>query len=276
MLELAKNLKLKKTPHGQILYRTNDMYLGRSLDLYDEFSIGEVDFFKTVITKNMIVLDIGANIGVLTVEMARLAQVVISFEAERRLQQMCCANVALNDLRNVRTIHAAVGEFDGGIVLPSIDFDVDGNFGCMEMMGHEKGNLVQMLRIDSMKLPQCDFMKIDVEGMERDVLIGAHATIERFRPIIYIENDRKEKSEQLIEHLLQLDYRVHWHLPYLFRPDNAAGNPENVFDGIASMNMICMPDDRKIEVSAFRILNNTDWWSNLVIDKEKGEYWYEH
>ena len=40
-------------------------------------------------------------------------------------------------------------------------------------------------------------MKIDVEGMEGEVLAGASSTIARFRPQLYVENDRREKSAAL-------------------------------------------------------------------------------
>lgn len=87
----------------------------------------------------------------------------------------------------------------------------------------------------------CHFIKIDVEGMEGDVLAGAVETINRFRPALYVENDRKEKSTELIERLLGLDYRLYWHLPPLFNRKNFAGHEEDVFGQIVSVNMLCLP-----------------------------------
>jgi hypothetical protein len=57
-------------------------------------------------------------------------------------------------------------------------------------------------------LDRCHFLKIDVEGLEQEVLEGASDTLRRFRPRLYVENDRLEKSAALIEHLLALDYRL--------------------------------------------------------------------
>jgi hypothetical protein len=80
--------------------------------------------------------------------------------------------------------------------------------------------------------------------MELEVLRGAAALIARFRPILYVENDRPETSEALIRHLLGLDYRLYWHLPPLYNPRNFFGESENVFSNIVSVNMLCLPRAR--------------------------------
>ena len=85
-------------------------------------------------------------------------------------------------------------------------------------------------------------MKVDVEGMELKVLKGATETIERFRPIMYIENDRKEKSVELIKYIATLEYDMYWHIPFLYNPNNFFGNKNNVFRNIASHNMFCIPN----------------------------------
>ena len=45
----------------------------------------------------------------------------------------------------------------------------------------------------------------------------------------------------LIDRADGLGYTMYWHKPLLFQPNNFAGNPENVFDNIASYNMLCIP-----------------------------------
>ena len=54
-----------------MLYSTKDIYIGRSLDLYGEFSEGEVHFFGQVLQPGMIAIDVGTNIGCHTVFMAK-------------------------------------------------------------------------------------------------------------------------------------------------------------------------------------------------------------
>lgn len=261
---IGVKLALSHTKHGLVMYRTNDMYLGKCLDIYGEFSDSEIDIFRRFIKPNMLVIDVGSNIGIHTLEMSKLAKIVISIESERLLYQTTCANIALNDRRNVVALHAAAAEEIGSLKIPNIDFNVDGNFGCMQAMGHNAGDVVRKLTLDSLDLKECGFIKIDVEGMELNVINGALKLIQKHRPILYIENDRKDKSEALIQKLLDLNYRLYWHFPPLFNPNNFAGNKENIFHGVASLNMICFSDDREFK-EGYHITSADEWWETLKV-----------
>ena len=98
-----------------------------------------------------------------------------------------------------------------------------------------------LVTIDSLELLDCQFIKLDVEGMETEALQGAAATIGRFRPILYVENDRQARSAELIGLLQRYGYRLYWHLPPLFNVKNFRGDTENIFGGKVSVNMICIP-----------------------------------
>ena len=54
------------------------------------------------------------------------------------------------------------------------------------------------------ELNRVDLIKIDVEGMEGRVIDGALKTISRFKPLLYVENDRADKSVALIEQIMGL------------------------------------------------------------------------
>ena len=55
------------------MYNSSDTYIGRSLDLYGEYSYGEADLFARLLRAGMVAIDVGANIiGCHTVTMARL------------------------------------------------------------------------------------------------------------------------------------------------------------------------------------------------------------
>jgi hypothetical protein len=110
-------------------------------------------------------------------------------------------------------------------------------------IGSAYGEDVPIITIDSLGLPSLRFAKIDVEGMERDVLLGARATIQRLQPVLYIENDRFDRSEALLALLFELGYRVWWHPVPLFARDNFHNNPNNVFGNIVSLNILCLPRD---------------------------------
>src|SRR5258708_33505318 len=145
----------------------------------------------------MTVVEVGANVGMLTVPLARLAGPggkVIAFEPQRIVYQMLCGNVALNALSNVIAHNSAAGRAAGSITVPPVDYGNMGNFGGVSLGGSAEGETVALVTIDQLGLAKCDFMKIDVEGMELDVLEGAATTLQQFRPRLYVENDRGDKS----------------------------------------------------------------------------------
>jgi FkbM family methyltransferase len=154
--------------------------------------------------------------------------------------QTLCANLALNSVVNVHCRQAALGEQPGTATIPPLNYAQENNFGGVALggAGAYKGEEVPVVTLDSLNLPRCEFLKIDVEGMELNVLRGAEQTIRRLRPILYVENDRDENSPQLIEYLQSLGYVLYWHLPPLFRPNNFYRNPSNEFGRVVSANML--------------------------------------
>src|SRR5262249_40563429 len=144
-----------------------------------------------------------------TVFLARLVGAhgaIWAFEPQRVVFQLLCANVALNALSNVRTQQAAVGKAPGTITVPIINYAEADNFGGLSLGNWSSGEEVPLVTIDSLNLPVCHVIKIDVEGMEGETIAGAEQTIRRFRPVLYVENDRLESSAALIRQILALDY----------------------------------------------------------------------
>lgn len=234
----------KTCRHGTMLYNMHDMYIGRSLDLYGEFSEGEVEIFKQVLRPGMMAVEVGANIGAHTVFLAKAVGPtggVMAFEPQRVAFQTLCANLALNNITNVHCVHAAAGAAPGNLLVPQLDQTQVNNFGGLGLGSYQQGERVPVVTLDSFNLPQCTLLKIDVEGMEQDVLLGAKETIARCLPLMYIENDREDRSAALIRLIDSLGYSMFWHVPPLFNPGNFFGNAENVFGSIVSKNMICCP-----------------------------------
>ena len=246
-----RHMRVKRCRHGLMLYNSSDIYIGRSLELYGEYSSGEADLFARLLGPGMVAIDVGANIGCHTLAMARLvgpSGAVIAFEPQRIVYQNLCANIALNALANVHTVNMAAGCDAGSASLPNIDYAAAGNFGGVALSGVPGGEKVQVVAIDSLPLDACHLIKIDVEGMEYDVLLGAERTVARHRPALYIENDRKDNSPRLIRHLLDAGYRLFWHRPPLYNPDNYFANDNNEFGQLLSQNMFCLPGERAFEV----------------------------
>ena len=233
-----------QTRSGPMLVLVTDQYVGRSIELYGEYCPEEGRILAQIIQPGMTVVEIGANMGTHSVDMARACAPgrFYAFEPQPRLFQILCANLALNDIANAFAYPDGCGAAEGEAVVPLVDYSQSGNFGGLALRdGDAPGLKIRIRALDDMDLPALGLLKVDVEGYEAEVIRGATQTIRRCRPVIYIENDRAAKQDELIALIYALDYRLYWHVPYLYSADNFRGETENIFPGIASLNMLCLP-----------------------------------
>lgn len=231
---------MKKTidyRHGKVSYLDNDLYIGRALSLYGEREEKEVEFVCSLVKAGDVVVDVGANIGMLTVPLAKLGAKVFAFEPQPQMYELLRENVEQNGLE-VQTNQYALGAAAGHAALPPIDYDAPDNFGGVPLL---PGDGIIVGTLDSMNLLHCKLIKIDVEGMEAEVLKGAKETIKRCYPLLYVENDRLDRSVALITLINELGYEMWWHAPALYNPDNFNGIKENIFPGTITINMLCVP-----------------------------------
>lgn len=145
-----------------------------------------------------IAIDAGANVGVYTMEMARVMKgwgKVLAFEPQRPVFNCLAGNVAMNNCHNTELSMAAIGDRTGTIFVPEIDFTKPGAYGglqlkkdkpdCMAWTGRKYS--VPLYRIDEIGLNRLDVLKIDIEGMEPEALAGSFQTVRRCRPFVLAE-----------------------------------------------------------------------------------------
>ncbi|WP_158285324.1 FkbM family methyltransferase [Azospirillum sp. TSH64] len=255
--------RMRPCRHGLMVYNRNDRYVGRSLDLYGEYAEYEVALFRSVVRPGDVVVEVGANIGAQTLPLARIvgpSGTVIAFEPQEMLFNLLSANLALNGVTSVRARRMAVGSEAGTIRVPTLDPNCSNNFGALGLGGWDHGELVPLVTLDSLNLPSCRLLKADVEGMEEAVLRGASGLIARHRPVLYVENDRRDCSPALIGLIRSMGYRVWWHTARLFHPDNFAGNSTDLFGGVGAVNLVALPPGSDIHIPEPEITDDHAWW----------------
>lgn len=276
--------KLVKAKYGHVLYNRFDQYIGRSIQMYGEYSDAEVELYRKILQPGDIVIEVGANIGVHTLPLARLVGDcghVYAFEPQRLVFQTLCANMAINSVSNVTCYPCGLGAEQKIVEVVEYESEAPRNFGGVSIDevvlaegGHtqEVDRKVSKLQVDLLDNLLADvavkLLKIDVEGMEQEVLKGAKKIITKHKPVVYIENDRQEKSKDLIELLWSMGYKLYWFLPSLYSSKNCYGNGNNIFGRIVSVNMICMIDGANLDVSDFsEVLDSNFHPMRKVINK---------
>jgi FkbM family methyltransferase len=230
---------LVATNHGTLIVNRNDYKVDEGWPVHgvgfqilesSSFDYEEVELALVLLSKRkeshgpgVIAVDCGANIGVHTVEWARHMHgwgSVISIEAQERIFYSLCGNITINNCLNARAIWAAAGSRSAKMRIPIPDYNKPGSFGSLELrkrkatefIGQEVDYAddacatVDVVSIDDLKLSRLDLLKIDVEGMEMDVLVGAEKTIDSYRPLMIIEVKKSNRAD-LTSYLTGYGYR---------------------------------------------------------------------
>lgn len=222
---------------GKCTYFAKDMYVGRSMHYYGEYNPDETE--KILELANDLCLDIGANIGCISQALAVNGFKVVAFEPQTEVYKVLCQNFS-GESHNV-----ALGDDECWATMPKVYYSDKGNFGGLSVGGKSiYGTYKIPVRVlDRYTFDErVGFIKIDVEGYELKVLQGAVKLITKDKPILYIEDDRIEKSVELRKFIRDMGYTIEEHQPPLYRENNFFNHKKNVWDKLyASHNLICKP-----------------------------------
>ncbi len=135
-----------------------------------------------------VVLDIGANVGFYTMRASRAvgpAGQVVALEPSEHNAQQLEQNLRLNGLSNVRVIRKAAWSHAGLVGWYESQVPTTNKVSPDSTAKIEAVTVDEL--VEQLDLPRVDWIKVDVEGGEVEVLRGAWRTLEQFRPVLLIE-----------------------------------------------------------------------------------------
>ena len=236
--------------YGEISYFPNDSGAIRlSLESYGEWAENEIRFMKMFVPEGGTAVDVGAYIGTHTLAFADAVGPnghVVSIEAQQKSFELLQANIISNGLTNVHVENAIAGDQIETRDVVQIDPNTAESFGSTTAVATgdlvDRSVKVRTITIDSLQLSRCDILRIDVEGMEADVLKGALETLNRLRPMIYAECNSLDDGLRTLALLKSRGYTIFAHAVDAFNSDNFNQNGNDIFHGAREIAIVGVID----------------------------------
>jgi len=190
-------INIAKTNFGTFLGYAND-------HLFNEISKNKFHdpdvavFIQENIRKEHNCIDIGANIGTITVFLSKFCNKLYAIEPQQNIFLALCGNLFLNQALNVIPLQIAAYSENKKFSIASkeklddwvgdIDKGIEGirSFGSISVETNENGN-IEGRKLDDIISDKIDFIKVDAEGGDLDALIGCRKIIEKNNPKIIFE-----------------------------------------------------------------------------------------
>ncbi len=244
--------------YGRLFAPDGDQVITRSLQLYGEWAEHEIAQLSSYVRRDTIVLDVGAFVGTHTIALASRhpeAQIV-GFEAQPILAAALAINIDKSGLTNASSNNAVCGRSAGLVTVPLQGIADNpgataitpaffkGPLGLFNRPLESSQRFVPLLRLDQLvfKAP-VSLIKIDVEGMEADVLAGARGLVKSFRPAIAFEVLDYSHVKRVLTTLRGLQYHAFWMESSPFNIDNFNGHSENIW-WRTEMSVLVLPAEQ--------------------------------
>ena len=262
---------LRETAYGNMLLNTFDKGVDPALITYGEWGAEEVSLYEQLILPNDVVLDIGANIGASALPIAKLLTengTVHCFEPQPFNFYRLCSHIILNQATKIIPNQLAISsEKEGEIRIPLINYAANHNSGSVNVRNEETvdSQIVKTVSVDSYcqnldLIP--NFIKIDVEGYEPNVFLGAKDTISNYKPTIYFECISHDDLKVIFSYLSDLNYKFYWHIAKIYCKNNFNQYEKDIYSGGGfSFNILAIQKDVDLIFDGFKpILSQDDFW----------------
>lgn len=206
-----------------IVTNTHDS-IDRSLYVQGIYEAGTLHIIKTCLRQGDIFLDVGANIGLMSLLGARQVKdtgVVYAFEPEPDTFNLLQQNIAINEVQNIRAMNFGLGARQGVEVIYRNCLDNRGMASFVKSsVGAEGGVEVPVWTLDTFLAEEgigsVRMMKIDVEGWELEVLKGAQVLLSQSEaPMLCVEyNSKVVRYKEMYQFIMAINLYKAFILPH--------------------------------------------------------------
>ena len=244
------------------------------------------DIIDKYLTKDSICIEAGSHIGTLAIKLSKVCKKVYCFEPVINTFNLLKYNMENNCNNNYELFNKGLGEICKTENINWISDEGSGGIGLTNNLysknNNKIGEEIEIVTIDSLNLDKLDYIKIDVEGYEENIINGSINTINKYKPIIILECYKS--FEPLIEGdldfvknkyklLLDIGYNVEhiWKADFLFTYSHNSENnllDNYILETVPKLNLIFFGNEL-FKNQKERLKNEalqTNWFDNIYIE----------
>jgi FkbM family methyltransferase len=226
---MDKSFEIVETPFGNFLINEYDL-IGNFINTHKYWEYHLYHFYAQLLTPESYCIDAGANLGFHTIQFGRLSKKVYAFEPQSLIFNQLCANILFNGLDEViNPYKLALGDKIEEKQLWNIEHEdwvgngaynwggrgiIQDNYGGEKRSSENEFreyDVVKVIPLDSLNIPKCDLLKIDIQGYEYFTFLGAQNLLQSEKPVILLENPISEDDCDIKSkiHLKELGYEIY-------------------------------------------------------------------
>lgn len=196
-------------------------------------------YLQSILQPDWVVVEAGSNIGYYALMEAKVCKSVIAIEAGKDNYNSFLKNIRLNGYNNIQAFHLAAGDKN---CYTSFRIDKACNWNRISTNGDSQDELVRMMKLDEFIETKVDFVRMDVEGYEYNILLGMDRILRQDRPQMFIEVHRDLLKDygysqlQFMEMLADYDYSIS--KSYISARESVSGKIKDLLSDSYSRKMI--------------------------------------
>lgn len=269
-----QKLNILESRYGDIVTHGEEDLITKSLEYYGEWANNEIEIHKKLIKNGDVVLDVGTYLGTHLSAYSQFVGTegqVFGFEPNRESYDLVSQMVKLNSYNNIVVKNFALGaehqlldgenifdvqSFNHGSfslkVIPEdsntvdVSNDIINEKHIAENNNSENSDVaIEINTLDSLNLKKIDFIKIDAEGMEHEVLEGGTKTLLATRPIIFCECNDVESGFNTLKWAQKNNFLVYAINIPAFNEENFNKNSTDFFYGASEVSLVLLPKEKE-------------------------------
>jgi FkbM family methyltransferase len=228
-----KNVNTLKTHTDNFIINTfpND-WVGVSINESKSWEPHITTLLNRNFNSDSVFVDAGSNYGWHSIKSSLFCKMVYSFEPQKYIHDLQKLSITENNISNIKLFNCGLGDVNEYKEMRPIKYD-SASINMGDLSVGAGGEKIEIKTIDSLEISKVDFIKIDVQGYEKYVLIGSKNTIKNSKPIIIIEMENHQLKRfgydvtELFEILRSFGYYIYF-LDYRYPSDHVCVHKDNL------------------------------------------------